>query len=192
MMRTTIPILAILLVASSAMLGGCATMSPEECMVADWHRIGEQDARAGRSMDYLAQRAGDCNEAGYPADVDAWHAGFEHGLGYFCTIDSGFRFGLEGQRYLNSCPTGLELDFIEGYELGHGIHQLSSRVDSSRRELERLNRQLRDLQREERPDREEIADLLEQRDRVSDRLRAEEVELATLRGVAQGRGFRLR
>ncbi len=192
MMRTTAPALAILLISSSALLSGCATMSPEECMVADWYRIGEQDARAGRSSDFLAQRAGDCAEAGYPADADAWHAGFEDGLHYFCTLDEGFRFGLEGQRYQSSCPAGLERDFLEGYELGHGIHQLSARVESSRRELERLNRQLRDLQREEQPDREEIADVRERRDRVSDRLRAEEVELATLRGVAQGRGFRLR
>ncbi len=192
MMRSTTPALAVLLIGSSAMLGGCATMSPEECMVADWYRIGEQDARAGRSNDFLAQRAGDCDEAGYPADVDAWRAGFEDGLLSFCTIDEGFRFGLEGQRYQNSCPTGLERDFLEGYDLGHNIHQLSARVDASRRELERINRQLRDLEREERPDREEIADVRERRDRVSDRLRAEEVELATLRGVAQGRGFRLR
>ena len=183
--------LGALLVGAAGMLSGCATMSPEECMVADWYRIGEQDARAGRGTDYLANRASDCAEAGYPADTEAWHAGFDYGLGYFCTLDSGFRFGLEGQRYLHSCPADLEREFLEGYELGSNIHQLTARVNSTRQELERLNRELRELQREKRPDREEIADVRERRDRVSNRLRAEEVELATLRGMARGRGFRL-
>ena len=170
-------------------LSGCATMSAEECMVADWYGLGMADARAGRSTSHLANRAGDCAEAGYPADSEAWHAGFAEGLYWFCTLDQGFRFGVEGQRYHQTCPGDLERDFLEGYNLGVSLHDAQGRVTSLQREFDQLTRELRRLERADVPDREAINDTREQRDRVQDRLRAEEIELATLRGVAQGRGF---
>ncbi len=174
---------------AAAGLSGCATMSPEECMVADWYGLGMADARAGRSGAHLADRAGACAEAGYPADAEAWHAGFAEGLYWFCTLDQGFRFGIEGQRYHQTCPGDLEPDFLEGYQLGQSLHQAQARVSTLQREFDQLNRELRRLERADVPDREAIADTRYQRDRVQDRLRVEEIELATLRGVAQGRGF---
>jgi len=181
----------LMILATASLLNGCATMTPEECMVADWYRLGELDARSGRGNDYLSQREGDCYEAGYPADTDAWYRGHTEGLNYFCTIDNGFRFGLDGNSYQRSCPGQMEDEFLDGYELGQSIHSLTSRVASSRQELERLNRDLRKLEREERPDRDALYELRDSRNRVHYRLRAEEVELASIRGVAQGRGFRL-
>jgi hypothetical protein len=178
-------------ISAVALTAGCATMSAEECMVADWYRLGDLDARAGRGSDFLANRAGDCAEAGYPADTEAWYAGFEHGLLAFCTLDSGFRFGLEGKSYERSCPAHLEAGFLDGFELGQSIHQLQSRVNASRQEVDRLTRELRRLERDDKPDRAAISEARDDRDRARDRLRAEEVELATLRGMAQGRGFRL-
>ncbi|TVQ41140.1 MAG: DUF2799 domain-containing protein [Wenzhouxiangella sp.] len=170
-------------------LSGCATMSAEECMVADWYGLGQADARAGLTTAHLANRASACADAGYPADSDAWHAGFAEGLYWFCTLDRGFRFGLDGQRYQQTCPGDIEADFLEGYQLGLSLHQAQARVASLQSELDGLTRDLRRLERADAPDREAIADTRDQRDRVQDRLRAEEIELATLRGVAQGRGF---
>jgi hypothetical protein len=179
------------LTATVLLVSGCATMSAEECMVADWYGLGQSDARAGRTSSYLANRAGDCAEAGYPADTEAWHQGFADGLGWFCTIDNGFRFGLEGQRYQQSCPPELEGDFSDGYELGLAIHSARGRVSELQRQYDAATRELRKLERADRPDRELIADQRDERDRLHDRLRAEELELATLLGVAQGRGFRV-
>lgn len=170
-------------------LSGCATMSPEECMVADWYGLGMADARAGRSTAHLADRASACAEAGYPADSEAWHAGFDEGLYWFCTLDRGFRFGMEGQRYQQTCPGDIEPDFLEGYHLGQSLHQAQARVSRLQDNLDELSRELRRLERADIRDREAIADTREQRERVRDRLRAEEIELAHLRGVAQGRGF---
>ncbi|MFU8833209.1 MAG: DUF2799 domain-containing protein [Wenzhouxiangella sp.] len=181
----------LIMLAAASLMNGCATMSPEECMVADWYRLGDLDARSGRDNDYLAQRAGDCAEAGYPADTDAWYRGYKQGLSYFCTIDNGFRHGLDGNSYQRTCPGQFEDDFLDGYELGQSIHALTARVASSRQELDRLNQELGKLQREEYPDREAIRDLREASNRVNYRLRSEEVELASTRGVARGRGFRL-
>ncbi len=183
--------LATMGLAALALTGGCATMSADECMVADWYRLGESDARAGRTPEHLARRASDCAEAGYPADSDAWYEGFERGLTHFCTLHSGFRFGLEGSRYEHTCPSHLEDGFIEGYDLGSGIHELGSEIDRIDREMERLTREIRSERDADRPDRSRLGELRDRREDLDRQRRSLEVELATLRGMARGRGFRL-
>ncbi len=174
-----------------ALLGGCATMTADECMVADWYRLGQQDARDGRQSDFLAQRAGDCREAGIAADVDAWRAGYDEGLVSFCTADNGFRFGLDGNSYRRICPPGVEAGFLQGYDLGWSLNQVSERVNQAGRTLAGIERELQ-RERERTPvDREKIADLRREQREVERLLRADELELASLRGVAVGRGFDL-
>jgi len=171
------------------LLTGCATMSPEECAVADWERIGEMDARSGQGMDYFARRASDCADAGYPADQAAWTRGWDVGITWFCTRNNGFRQGLNGYRYGQICPGHIEQDFLDGYETGYAIYQYAERVDRTASEIERERGRLADLQSENPRDREAID---ETRDRLAvlrDRLRREELELARLEGLAQGQGF---
>lgn len=189
-MKTLSKGMRVALFTALAVIGsGCATMSADECRVADWYRIGEQDARAGRNADFLATRSRNCNDAGFPADTSAWYAGFEFGLGFFCTLDNGFRFGLDGNRYQRSCPADLEPAFIEGYELGLPLHGAMSRVSSLQTRLNELNRDIRRQERAEVPDREAILALREERVDLLEELRVEEVALADLRAMAQSRGF---
>jgi hypothetical protein len=175
--------------AGALLSAACATMTAEECMVADWYGIGQADARAGRTSSYLANRAGDCAEAGYPADSEAWYQGFADGLGWFCAIDNGFRFGLDGQRYQQSCPPDLEPAFLEGFELGQSIHATRARVAELKGQVDQASRDLRRLERSEGTDPEALADQRDVLEQHSARLREEELELASLLGFAQGRGF---
>ena len=171
------------------LLSGCATMSPEECAVADWERLGDTDARSGHGMDYFARRASDCAEAGYPADREAWTRGWDVGITWFCTRNNGFRQGLNGYRYERICPGHIEQEFLEGYETGIAIHQFHSRIDQTLSEIDRSEQRLKDL-RDERPrDREAIDEVRDRLAVLRDRLRREELELARLQGLAQGQGF---
>lgn len=172
-------------------LGGCATMTPEECAVADWERIGEMDARAGQGMDHFARRAGDCADAGYSADQTAWRRGWDLGITWFCTPNNGFRQGLNGYRYGNICPGYLEDDFLGGYETGYAIHQARSRMDGTVSEIKRAEQRLERLRGEQPQDREAIARARDRLTALHDRLRQQELELARLEGVAQGQGFPL-
>lgn len=176
---------------TALLLSACATMSPEQCMVADWYGLGEQDARAGRTADYLAERASACREAGYSADNEAWRAGFKRGLEAFCTLDNGFRFGVEGSRYQRSCPAEWEPEFSDGYQLGASIYALQQRVEQGDAELERVLDQIDKETDQGSPDSGKLADLRRQSERLQRQLRSDEVELATARGVALGRGFSL-
>ena len=168
---------------------GCATMSPEQCMVADWYRLGEQDALAGRSSDHLANRAGACQDAGYQSDMDAWYAGFEDALPSFCTLDNGFRFGVEGKSYQNTCPSELAPQFLDGYDMGSEIHELERAVTASNRQVNQLNSEIQRERNSDVPKIDRINRLREEMTELLEDIRPMEVELATLRGVAIGRGF---
>ena len=60
-------------------LVSCATMSPKECRVADWHEIGLTDGLAGKALTFFNERRLDCEEAGVVANPNAYLAGREQG-----------------------------------------------------------------------------------------------------------------
>ncbi len=188
-MNTAVTRTMLLAVMAGALLSGCATMSPEECAVADWERIGEMDARSGQGMDYFTRRASDCADAGYPADQAAWTRGWDVGITWFCTRNNGFRQGVNGYRYGQICPGHIEQEFLDGYETGYAIYQYADRVDRTASDIERARDRLAELRQEQPRDREAIAEARDRLAVLDDRLRREELELARLKGLAQGQGF---
>lgn len=180
---------AILLIFSMLLLGACATMTPDECRVADWYLIGELDARAGLGPSHFANRDRACREAGFPADQTSWRAGWDHGLTVFCTVGQGFRFGREGRRYDSICPAALEPEFLRGFDVGRRIHVQESRVASVRSDLTGLESRIESERERGRLSEEELAELQRERDGLARQLREEELALAEVTGFARGLGF---
>lgn len=170
-------------------LAGCATMRPEECMVADWYLIGELDAREGRTSSHFARRARDCADAGYPADQASWYEGWEHGLVHFCTRQRGYRFARNGHDYESICPASLEADFLLGYELGRQTYQAEQEVNRIGQQLESMDRELREQIQDGTLGEEELTELRREQRRLDRRLREAELRLAELTGRAQGQGL---
>lgn len=173
----------------ATVLTGCATMTPEECQVANWYLIGEMDAREGRSPSYFADRARACNEAGHPADQESWYEGWEHGLSWFCTSIPGYRYGREGKRYEPICPVSLEPEFLRAYDLGRQTHAQEAAVSDLVRQLEGVDRSLRDGNKNDSLSEEEVAVLRRRQQALRRELREAELQLAELNGVARGRGL---
>lgn len=171
-------------------VGGCATMSPEECAVADWEHLGERDGRFGQPPEFFGRRASDCEEAGYGADQTAWRRGWDRGIADFCTPDNGFRKGLEGYSYEHICPGLLESDFLEGYEPGIAVHDAQSRLEQTESEVERVEKRLRAMREEDEADRDAIERERDRLETLHERLHEQELELERLRGVAEGLGYR--
>lgn len=174
---------------SALMLGGCATMSPDECRTADWYLIGELDARSGRTAAHFANRDRACLEAGYPADQQSWREGWEQGLSVFCTAPQGFRFGREGSRYEPICPAALEPDFLVGYDLGRQMYVLGDRIDSLRSEIQAVDTSIREAVGNGSLGEQELADLQRQRELMVGQARDAELRLAELNGLARGLGL---
>jgi len=174
---------------AALLASGCATMSPEQCMVADWYELGERDALAGLDSNHLANRAKACQEAGYDIDSEAWYAGFDAAIPAFCTLDNGFRYGIVGNSYRNTCPSEIQAEFLEGYDVGTRIYALEQQVASSQRRLNSIQANIERAQDSDTPDRQSILDLREDLRDQMELIRNQEVALATARGVAIGRGF---
>lgn len=96
-------VLAFLLL-GAALLGGCATLSEEQCLSADWSRIGAVDGARGRTASFLANHAKACADVGVTPDRAAWKAGRERGLRLYCTPERAYAEGRDGHLLSPVCP----------------------------------------------------------------------------------------
>ena len=100
------------------MLMGCASVSKEDCLVTDWYEIGRLDGRQGRHRTALQGRAKACLEHGISADRQAYYAGHDQGLRFYCSEQNGFELGQKGLPFNTVCPLELAAGFRAGYNKG--------------------------------------------------------------------------
>jgi len=110
-----------------AFLGGCSSMSKNECLVADWNSIGFEDGAAGRNAAYIGERRKACAKAGVAPDSKAYSAGYNKGILTFCNFARGRSAALSGSAPYEVCPSQSEYQkgFADGinnfctYESGY-------------------------------------------------------------------------
>jgi len=131
-------------------LGGCASMSGDECVTSDWAAIGYEDGARGYTSDRMSQRRKACAKHGVTPDFAAYQSGREQGLKEYCQPGRGFDVGSSGGRYSGVCSVELEADFLDAYNAGHHLYSLrtnvnraTSRINSKERELERIGDEMR-------------------------------------------------
>jgi hypothetical protein len=109
-------------VTALAALSACTMVPAEEraaqCAQTDWTKFGVNDGTLGVPTSDRSDKFADCAEVGQPADLVAYQAGRTQGLQTYCTLENGYKVGLEGRRYDNVCPPSLAADFLQGYERG--------------------------------------------------------------------------
>lgn len=132
-------------------LGGCASMSGDECVTGDWEAIGYEDGARGYTTDQLAQRRKACAKHGVTPDFAAYQRGREQGLVEYCQPGRAFDVGSRGGRYNGVCTVDLEADFLDAYNAGYHLYTLQSNVNrtnsairSRENELERIEDEMRD------------------------------------------------
>lgn len=146
--RTT---LSLILVLSLAGIGGCASMSEEECVMSDWQTIGFEDGSRGYTADRLGDHRRACAEHGVAPDFRAYQAGREEGLRLFCQPSRGFNLGASGGQYQGVCSADLEVEFLDGYRAGAELYNLranvsaaNSQINVRENELQRTKELIRD------------------------------------------------
>lgn len=120
-----------MVVVVAALLGACASMSPEECANSDWRAIGYEDGARGYSSESFGGRRKACAKHGYTADFDAYQDGRREGLVEYCQPSRGFQVGANGGQYYGVCDAGLEGGFLEAYRIGSQLYSLRSAVSSA-------------------------------------------------------------
>ena len=149
------------LMATALILAGCASMTEEECLTADWYERGVMDGRHGQPHDYLARHYEACAKVGVVPEDGLYHKGRAIGIRQYCTPENGERLGRQGSSYRNACPAELEGPFLERYRPAYRVYQaeqrvntLNSNIQTKERELDRekdedkrrrLRREIRDL-----------------------------------------------
>lgn len=138
---------AALLVAT--LLSGCDTMTPDECKSANWHDVGMRDGLAGRTMSVLDGHAKSCAKAGTSVDSASYVVGRQRGLQDFCRIENAAPLGLNGGAYAGVCPASLDVEFRRRHQAGYAVYTLRSQISGLDSRGERLQRRLRDADKDE-------------------------------------------
>jgi Protein of unknown function (DUF2799) len=131
----------------AGMLYGCATLSRDQCLQADWHELGYRDGSMGSPRSLFQKHYDACLEHGVQAERDVYFAGRQEGLAVYCTYDSGFSQGRSGNRYQHVCPAELESEFSAGYARGHEIYEYESQVASLEQRLRSLEGKIQDKEK---------------------------------------------
>ena len=120
-----------------AMLAGCATMSPEECLQANWEEVGYNDGVAGYPASRSAEHREACAETGVSVDFKLYRDGYTLGLPYYCTRETGFESADHGGEYAAQCVSDEFPEYASGYSEGLDVFVL-------KRELRELEEHIED------------------------------------------------
>ncbi|CAM4382117.1 DUF2799 domain-containing protein [Kerstersia similis] len=133
---------ALLALGLAAGLGGCASMSEEECLTVDWHEQGMREAVNGTPRSNFIKDREACAKIGVEADETQYMAGYAAGIAMFCTPENGLRWGREGRTYAQTCPVQQSLAFEANYRAGYSVYQAEEAIVALHAEQDRLESQL--------------------------------------------------
>jgi hypothetical protein len=136
----------VLIASASMLLAGCASMSEQECLYADWQAIGFEDGSVGMHSSAVTSRRQACAKAGVTVDMAAYMAGREQGLTEYCTPANGFRAGESGAAYSGVCARHDEASFVEQFRAGAHLYLLRDKARSADLALRQANEDLANAQ----------------------------------------------
>ena len=131
--------------ALALLLSGCASMTPEQCRVADWYQVGIEDASAGRAaQSQLGDYAKDCAEVGVRPDAVRFQQGWEVGILRYCTPYTGWSEGTKGRSEQISMCRGRpqEGGFQFALRAGLEVYRTKQKMESNDREIRRQEKRL--------------------------------------------------
>ena len=140
--------LGYLLLPAMMALGGCATMSGEECATGDWEAIGYEDGARGLTTEQFSSRRKACAKHGITPDFRAYQEGRDEGLVEYCQPGRGYSLGARGQAYHGVCDVALEEEFLDAYRVGQQLYSLQSAVDRGYSSIRSRESRLSDIEAE--------------------------------------------
>lgn len=136
-----------LIAACTLLLGACASkMSKDECRTVDWRTVGYEDGVAGQPGDRIGEHRRACAEYGVTPDLNAYLAGRTAGLREYCQPHNGYRAGVNGYTYYDTCPADLAVQFEQAYDEGRALYVRERRVSDTEEQIEERRREIRRLE----------------------------------------------
>ena len=113
-----------------ASLSGCASLSKNECLNANWEDIGIRDGADGRPEEYLIQHSKACAKVAVVPDRGAWTHGREKGLERFCVPYRAYQIGEYGGGFDAAICRQFDQDrLIAAYEHGREVNRLAGELN---------------------------------------------------------------
>ncbi len=142
-----------ILVLCSILLSGCATMSKDECLHADWYIKGLEDASQGYSLSRVAEHGKACARVKVIPVMRDYEDGHKKGARLYCVPEKGYSAGRDGSEYHGICPQDLEGQFLHAYRDGQelynierSINNLTSEIDSNQMRIQSNYNEIQALQ----------------------------------------------
>jgi hypothetical protein len=134
-------------------LGGCASLSKDECVSANWEDIGVRDGANGRPEEYLINHSTACAKVHVVPDRGAWLHGRERGLERFCVPQRMYSIGEYGGSFdVGVCRNFDQDRLVNAFQRGRDVFRLAgelSAIDSEIRDI-RATLEKKDLEQKER------------------------------------------
>lgn len=147
-----------LLLATAALLpllSGCAALDKNDCLKADWFRIGYADGTRGYRGTRIDAHREACAGQGVKPDSVAYEKGRQKGLTQWCTPANGHRIGLQNGLYNGVCPKDLEPAFVRTLERAKAVYAYENecrkqdqRVKHLHIDLDGMDKDIKDMESE--------------------------------------------
>ena len=124
-----------LLIPGILILAGCASLSKNQCLNADWYAVGLEDGAVGRPLERLGDHRRACAEYNVTPQTERYLGGRNEGLKTFCNYERGYSNGRAGYAYVPVCAA--ESGFSAGYQRGRELHDLTQRLTEVRNQIAR-------------------------------------------------------
>ena len=120
-----------ILIALSCMvlLNGCAIMSKNECLNANWEFIGQRDGVAGAGS--LAQQRGKvCAKHNVVINRSLYAEGYKKGVKTYCNPQAVFEYALHGQGDYQSCPLEIHNELRPYYQAAKNYYDAKANMEA--------------------------------------------------------------
>jgi hypothetical protein len=116
-------------------LSGCATMSKNECLTADWYIKGLEDASQGHPITRVAEHGKACARAKITPVMKDYESGHKKGARLYCSPEKGYSSGRDGSAYHRICPPDLEDRFLNAYRDGQELYSIQRNINAMAGEI---------------------------------------------------------
>ncbi|MBL4619699.1 MAG: DUF2799 domain-containing protein [Marinicaulis sp.] len=132
---------------SVLLASGCASMSKEACLHADWRAIGYEDGADGQPISAASSKRTACaKKAGVTIDMAQYVMGREEGLTLYCRPSRGYTLGAGGGYYHGVCTGSSEADFLAAYEAGRRLYAMERAITTMSAEIRQAQYDLNDVE----------------------------------------------
>lgn len=136
-------------------LGGCASLSEDECRNADWELIGYSDASRGYQQGRVKDHSEACADLGISVNLNQYLAGYERGLPVYCTPATAFRVGEKGDNFPTQCDLAKYPSMKNAHQTGRQAYsvvqerkQVDDQLEQKRKQIDALQKSIQNYEKQ--------------------------------------------